>query len=468
MLYFINSTYPEATHPARDWPPAAYGSMLCKDCRIIDRSQYPMPVDAHVLSMPRGEIFGLVGWTGISVFHVGLIDQLRPYLAGCAFGKCLDAEGNLIEDYVTCYSQTYIVLRGGKKSKYWICQTCGSISSQLGQDRPYLLRRQLTEAQVYQNAHCFMYVTEQLARQIDWSPWRRWVSLDPVQIRDVPIDGQRLPGDPDWSIPEATEAGESDSPEEPRRLARRKHGRSRHAKRKTPAAPFASPLDLSGRVSESLPSLVEVMPRLWPAEAGLICRNSSLTSDTREYLVPTRTLQWPGASLMDLQEIERELSGMPGAGDFAQLFAKHNGLGLFSPITQETPALAILPVAEWVEARNQMFGYFFDGIDAEFEDLPFGPGDVIPFASRCASPDVWFVVRTGRNAGKIHFWGHDGEPMQEQPVAWSLADFIELITAENTPDNFGGITRFTGAQAANPQPSRDTELIPMRYRIGRL
>ena len=42
----------------------------------------------------------------------------------------------------------------------------------------------------------FMYLTEELSREVDWSLWKG-VELDVVPIRETPIDEQHLPGDPE-------------------------------------------------------------------------------------------------------------------------------------------------------------------------------------------------------------------------------------------------------------------------------
>jgi len=131
---------------------------------------------------------------GIRTFHRDFIDQIRDHLADFALGRCFDPQGNLIEEYVTCYSRDYFVTRGNKKSQYRTCPSCDTTYNDGWEGRQYVLRSYLTDAQVYMDVFCSMFLDEDLALQLDFSAWPD-LELDPIAIRDKPIDGQQLPCD---------------------------------------------------------------------------------------------------------------------------------------------------------------------------------------------------------------------------------------------------------------------------------
>ncbi len=59
----------------------------------------------------------------------------------------------------------------------------------------HTLRVYLGEGRVYMDSFGWMYLDEELANQLDFSSWPD-VELRQIEIRDLPLDGQRLPGDP--------------------------------------------------------------------------------------------------------------------------------------------------------------------------------------------------------------------------------------------------------------------------------
>jgi len=178
-----------------DWGEAARGAELCRTCKTIDRSRYPHAVEIVVRAIPRGLHFGAVAQTGVHIFHRRFIDEIRPYLDGYVTGECRDAGG--LTDFVTCYARNYLVLRGGANTTYPMCSLCGSVFWYLGR-KPYVLARDLTNQRVYQDVQCFMILDEEVVRAVDWKQYRDHM-LIPVGVRETPLDGRRLPGDPDWA-----------------------------------------------------------------------------------------------------------------------------------------------------------------------------------------------------------------------------------------------------------------------------
>jgi len=178
-----------------EWLDGARGSSLCHKCKAIDRSKYPTPVAVVVRAIARGLHFGPVAQSGVFIFHKRLIDDIWLHLADYVIGECRDARGPT--DFVTCYSKKYVVLRGNATAQYPICAVCGSVFSDFG-PAPYVMARDLMGGGVYQDVQCVIMLEDEVVRCVDW---KRFPDRDlrPVGIRETPLDGRRLPGDPDWA-----------------------------------------------------------------------------------------------------------------------------------------------------------------------------------------------------------------------------------------------------------------------------
>lgn len=190
----ISTNHPNTVMSPSLWRHAEFGKTLCAECHRVDRNQYPRPFDVKLDEYPRHAITGSVWDIGVYIFHVDFIEQIKPYLGGYVLGKCYNEKNNLIKRYVTYYSRDYIVVRGNKQSKYWVCKTCGAVSSSGWHGMQYTLREYLGDSLIYQTVSCSMFIDEDLALELDFSPWPD-VVLEPIAIRDEPMDGRCLPCD---------------------------------------------------------------------------------------------------------------------------------------------------------------------------------------------------------------------------------------------------------------------------------
>jgi hypothetical protein len=194
-LFRLMATKTSFVHADESWVQSVLGSALCPECRCIDRGRFPAPVEVRLRELPAPPpTEGLAFKTGITVVKRTLIDRLGSLIGGFAIGPCRWSDGSLIADYVTMYGPRYIVVRGDRRSQYWVCQRCGSISSQTFECDPYVLRGTLTGEAVYQNARCGIFVSPAAVEGIDWAEFPD-VELTNIGIRERAIDGQRLPGD---------------------------------------------------------------------------------------------------------------------------------------------------------------------------------------------------------------------------------------------------------------------------------
>lgn len=184
---------PQPVTPDEDWLAGACGDIVCPQCRRIDRTQYPRPLDVVFCDPPSYETSVLLEGTGITVFRRDLVDYLRDHLAGFVLGECFLDDGSAMDEYVTCYGRDYVIVRGGRNSRNFVCNGCGMILSDLGPGPRYVIQQELTGASVYQDAQCGLYLAEELGFEIDLGPWID-AFLAGIGVRERPIEGQPLPG----------------------------------------------------------------------------------------------------------------------------------------------------------------------------------------------------------------------------------------------------------------------------------
>jgi len=193
--FFLESLKPRPLFPDEGWLQRARGESLCPQCDCIARSRYPKPIDVVLCKPPHKQTSALVETTGITIWRRDFLDLLSEYMEGFALGRCLLADGRVLGRYATCYGPNYIVIRGNRQSRYHICPGCGTVSSHVKPGPEYILTCYLTDAKVYQDSQCRLFLTEDIAWGLDFEPWED-VSCEPVSVREIPADGQHLPGGP--------------------------------------------------------------------------------------------------------------------------------------------------------------------------------------------------------------------------------------------------------------------------------
>lgn len=183
------------------WVRANRGVLFCPKCERRFTHLFPRPLDVRLLQLPKGRTADRVDRSKIGVMRRDLYQMLRPHMGNhFAIGRCFDGAGEEIKTHVTCYTNYHVVIRGGPESEYKSCPECGSIYYlPRGDVDPYVLRKDLTGQQVYHNSFSLVLVTQELANSLDWKPFKD-IELFPLPIRDVPLDGRQLPGDPpEWA-----------------------------------------------------------------------------------------------------------------------------------------------------------------------------------------------------------------------------------------------------------------------------
>lgn len=201
-MFRLGSVSQEHMHASPRWLAGVLGNVVCRECRSLNRKLFPYPVDAVLLHPPRTHpTHGGLFRAGVPVYRVDFVHELRDYLGDHVVGKCVDENGEDINEYVTMYTRTCVLMRGDSKTTYKVCNWCGSVWTDLVMVFPgrpaYLLRHQLTRMMVYQDHDGIIFAEDEIVNRIDW---RRFPDIRPAQIevRDTPLDGRCLPEDPGW------------------------------------------------------------------------------------------------------------------------------------------------------------------------------------------------------------------------------------------------------------------------------
>jgi hypothetical protein len=201
-MYRVQSRSNDGPDADLDWVRQSVGKLFCEHCRTVNRKLYPQPIDVVLRQIPpRTWTSGGCFRVGIPIYRADFAAIVQREVPEFIAGRCLLPDSSVVEDYVTLYSPTWLLMRGDEQTTTRVCQLCGSVWTDLVMVFPgrpaYLLRHQLTGASIYQGRSGPLFMVKELVDTIDWrqfSDMRR----QRVDIRDTPLDGRRLPGDPDW------------------------------------------------------------------------------------------------------------------------------------------------------------------------------------------------------------------------------------------------------------------------------
>lgn len=185
--------------PSNEWLRAhCIGISRCPKCPAkLLPGYFPKPIEPWLEVLPKKQsVNGLFG-APAACMRMDLVDVLRPHMPNWVWGKCFNLKGGLIPTHLTCYEEDVLWLRGDEHSTYrGRCTLCGR-PGLTRQGFPRVLRRDLRSGKhVYQGQVQQVLITEALANQINWSPFKDIELFRVVEI-DEPMDG--LPADVrDW------------------------------------------------------------------------------------------------------------------------------------------------------------------------------------------------------------------------------------------------------------------------------
>lgn len=206
-IYQMTPKSEEQCHADSAWLQRALGRELCPDCKSIKSEWHPRELHVRLDHRPRRAATLGLWWTGVDIFRRDLIEILEPFLEGYVIGPCEDEEGDLIKNYVTCYTNRPIIIRGDKYCEYNYCESCGACW--IGRTRNnFALKRDVVGRAVYQDRGGTLYLNHEAAALVQANV--KGVRLWPISIIRRPLDGRRLPGDPDWSAAENVDSNPND------------------------------------------------------------------------------------------------------------------------------------------------------------------------------------------------------------------------------------------------------------------
>lgn len=187
QFYELVTVHSEHVHADTRWRQHDYVTRICPDCRYIDRSVFPRPIDAVLLKRPARDSLGILFLTDILILSVHFRDQLQVWMTDFTFGKCSLGDGTALSDFVTCYGKHTAVVHGESSTESSPCQTCGMESGLSSDARRFFIRETVRGRSLVQSPGGLLYIHHQVASSIDWEFWPD-IELIPIGIREGPSD----------------------------------------------------------------------------------------------------------------------------------------------------------------------------------------------------------------------------------------------------------------------------------------
>ena len=193
----MGTNHKDPCPPDRKWLKSVKGKIYCPKCNkiLVNKDIGSFDTILGFNPPPGHRIQGGLSWVGICIYHIDFILQIQKYINeyGYVLGKCFDPAGNLVPEYVTCYTSRYVIQRGNKDTKYKRCEECSAIEQlDWWHGRQYLTKKSLHDRKIVQNIDGDLYLSEDLYRTLDFSPWPD-AAFDKIAIFDKPVDGQNFP-----------------------------------------------------------------------------------------------------------------------------------------------------------------------------------------------------------------------------------------------------------------------------------
>jgi len=223
----------------------------------------------------------------------------------------------------------------------------------------------------------------------------------------------------------------------------------------------------------------DIIPHFADPNPCFLCSDLNSNAEEAKYRVPLcfRSLGAPEGAESDAQELAI-VEGLPDIESVVQLrmlVEDGCGIGIWVPklaydieqrtggqLSQETMgAITVFPAGDWPALKSEFKEWCFEGVEHEFSGLPYSFEDVLPFARINYSPDIWFLILNGEMAGKVCFWGHEGDCVMEEPWAGDIKSWSERIFATG-PEALGGMAQYSAQDSIDLTPD-DAVLCPIRY-----
>lgn len=178
-----------------------YRRRICEECNGVSADHVGKPFDIVVKREPR--TFG-PGHPGAAIFPIEFAEFLILHDTDnrIVWGKVLvGKESYESSRYVTAYmpSSYNIHERGDFRSVYRICSLCGSCTTGMYECGDEYLFSDFADYDIlFLSGRAFVLLSKEIVYRYNWSQHRD-IELEAIPVRDCPLDGFRLPGDPDWA-----------------------------------------------------------------------------------------------------------------------------------------------------------------------------------------------------------------------------------------------------------------------------
>lgn len=194
-----------AWHEQKVMPNRAF----CKGCNEIFDYWYPKPIEIEMQNVERAVSLSCGG--RYKVLHHDIWRQVAHLCPTVVFGKVSVWKGEFLhpthEWVAPMFPPSEMVhVRGSYTPdqsitggiSHHVCTKCNRQLFYASHDR-HLVRCQIPDGRpVFMDRLNDLIIAEPIAQQMDWSGFPDFV-YDRLPVRDRPLDGMRLLGDPDWS-----------------------------------------------------------------------------------------------------------------------------------------------------------------------------------------------------------------------------------------------------------------------------
>lgn len=213
----IRSTYEDfEMHEQKAMPKRAF----CGECHRVVPDWYPRQIGFRLCNIKRAVlVYAQLSVTCVYVYHTGLWRQIEHLCPNAVIGPVTiqhkDGVDRFTLDWVTILFPTSHLVhirgsfdtenarRGGHSGvSHYTCNTCNQFAYWAANDLHLLRHRLHSDRPVFMNPFGDLIIAESVAQSLDWSGFPD-LKYDRLPVLDRPLDGLRLPGDPDWSAMDA-------------------------------------------------------------------------------------------------------------------------------------------------------------------------------------------------------------------------------------------------------------------------
>lgn len=193
MMYYyeLSSKSPSPETPDTVWLAEAQKTLLCNGCNAPRMTIEG--IDVTIQGVPDRSALNFVPGICVGVAEVRFLRALLPEepAAFLRFGRIFDCNKRETPNNVTFIGRNSVLIRGGPRSTFRVCQDCGRVwYSPVG--KRYVLRRDVEDASVLDAWFGTLVVSGAVVQRVIGGKWKTLV-IQKLELRDEPIDGLEVP-----------------------------------------------------------------------------------------------------------------------------------------------------------------------------------------------------------------------------------------------------------------------------------